>query len=113
MASTRAHSDSMDAWQERYENDQTGRWTHRLIPDLRAWMERQYGEVDYYLIQFLTVERVAKSGNGAMLELPRREGYSRAHIFRICALLGKAPALHDLEARDSGPGNATESRKLG
>ena len=26
------------------------------------------------------VERVAKSGTGAVLELPRREGYSRAHI---------------------------------
>ena len=64
-----------------------------------------------------SVKRVAKSGNGAVLALPRREGYSRAHILRICALLGRAPALPDLEAGGSGPGNsprnATESRKLG
>ena len=56
---------------------------------------------------------MAKSVNGAVLALTRREGYSRAHILRMCTLLGRAPALPKLEARDSGPGNATESRKLG
>ena len=54
VAFTRAGSDSMDAWQKRRKDGQTGRWTHRLIPDLRAWMERQHGEVDFYLTQFLT-----------------------------------------------------------
>ena len=56
---------------------------------------------------------VEKGGNGAVLALPRREGFSRAHILRMCALLGRAPALPNLEARDSGPGNATLSQKLG
>ena len=56
---------------------------------------------------------VEKGGNGAVLALPRRERFSKAHILRMCALLGRAPALPELEARDSGPGNATESRKLG
>ena len=47
VAFTRAHSDSINAWQKRWNDDQTGRWSHRLIPDLRAWTERQHGEVDF------------------------------------------------------------------
>ena len=34
------------------------------------------------------------------------------HSSDVC-VLGRAPALPELEARDSGPGNAMESRKLG
>ena len=48
-----------------------------------------------------------------MLALLRREGQGRAHILRMCAIRGRAPALPNFEARDSGPGNAKESRKLG
>ena len=54
VAFTRARSDPMNAWQDRWKKGQTGRWTYRLIPDLRAWTERQHREVDYYLTQFLT-----------------------------------------------------------
>ena len=44
----------MNEWQKRWHCDKTGRWTHRLIPDLQAWKGRQHGEVDFYLTQFLT-----------------------------------------------------------
>ena len=49
-----ARSDSMNAWQDRWKKGQTGRCTHRLIPDLQAWIGRQHGEADFYLTQFLT-----------------------------------------------------------
>lgn len=31
-----------------------GRWTHRLIPTVRTWVERRHGRVDYNLTQCLT-----------------------------------------------------------
>ena len=36
-----------------------------------------------------------------------------SNILRMCALLKSAPALPELESGESGPGNATESPKLG
>ena len=54
MTSTRARSNSMNAWQERWDEVEKGRWTHRMISDLQAWTERQHGEVDYYFTRFLT-----------------------------------------------------------
>ena len=40
VASTRARSNSMYEWQVRWNSDQTGRWTYRLISNLQAWTER-------------------------------------------------------------------------
>ncbi|CAB0040032.1 unnamed protein product [Trichogramma brassicae] len=31
-----------------------GRWTHRLIPSIAAWIERRHGEVNYHLTQLLS-----------------------------------------------------------
>ena len=45
---------TMEKWQRRWENTQKGRWTFRLIPVLRTWMERKHGEVNYYLTQFFS-----------------------------------------------------------
>ncbi|CAB0033702.1 unnamed protein product [Trichogramma brassicae] len=30
------------------------RWTHRLIPNIRTWIERRHGELNYHLTQLLT-----------------------------------------------------------
>lgn len=45
---------SLETWQELWESTRKARWTRRLIPDIRGWMEREHGEVDYFLTQFLT-----------------------------------------------------------
>ena len=44
----------MTIWQQRWDSELRGRWTARLIPRLSAWVDRQHGEVDFYLMQFLT-----------------------------------------------------------
>lgn len=44
----------MSTWQDRWRNDNRGRWTARLIPHLIEWLERKHGEVNYYLTQLLT-----------------------------------------------------------
>lgn len=41
-------------WQEQWDNSTKGRWTHRLIPRIKPWLERRHGEVGYHLTQFLT-----------------------------------------------------------
>ena len=42
------------AWQVRWCNEETGRWTARLIGEVQSWLGRKHGEVNFYLTQFLT-----------------------------------------------------------
>ena len=37
----------------RLYGDQSGRWTHRLIPELATWLDRKHVQVDFYLAQAL------------------------------------------------------------
>ncbi|KYB29499.1 hypothetical protein TcasGA2_TC032967 [Tribolium castaneum] len=47
---------SIKEWQNRWNASSKGRWTHRLIPDIRQWIERKKnaGQVNFYLTQFLS-----------------------------------------------------------
>lgn len=49
-----ARMETINEWQQRWDNSQKGRWTHRLIHSVERWINRKYGEVDFYLSQFLT-----------------------------------------------------------
>ncbi|KAL7297136.1 hypothetical protein TKK_0009555 [Trichogramma kaykai] len=46
--------ETLRRWQSRWDRSSKGRWTHRLIPNVRSWIERRHGEVDYHLTQLLT-----------------------------------------------------------
>lgn len=46
--------DTLRQWQERWNTNTRGRWTAKLIPDLDTWLNRGFGEVNYYLTQFLS-----------------------------------------------------------
>lgn len=77
-AASQAHERTMFAWQQRWEAGTTGRWTAVLIKNIRAWTERQHGEVGFFLTQFLT-----------------GHGYFRSYLFVMgkvaspkCALCG-------------------------
>ncbi|CAK9834557.1 Putative 115 kDa protein in type-1 retrotransposable element R1DM [Anthophora retusa] len=49
----------MEEWQREWEEiDDKAKWTREVIPDIRKWLKRKYGEVDYYITQAL-------SGHGA------------------------------------------------
>jgi len=41
-------------WQKEWDVAEKGRWTRRLIVDLKAWTERKHGTVDFHLSQFLS-----------------------------------------------------------
>lgn len=41
-------------WQARWDQEETGRWTKELIPNIEKWLDRPYGDVDYFLTQALS-----------------------------------------------------------
>ena len=40
-------------WQRRWNDEDRGSWTPRLIPDIRPWLGRKFGEVNFYVTQLL------------------------------------------------------------
>ena len=48
-----ARANSIQMWQRKWDSDQYGRWTFKLISSISKWLERKHGEVNYYLTQFL------------------------------------------------------------
>ena len=70
----------VEKWQTRWHGDQSGRSTHRLIPELATWLDRKHGQVGFYLAQAL-------SGHGcfnAYLKCFKKETISRVNAFQ-CA----------------------------
>uniref|UniRef100_A0ABD2WMV6 Reverse transcriptase zinc-binding domain-containing protein n=1 Tax=Trichogramma kaykai TaxID=54128 RepID=A0ABD2WMV6_9HYME len=45
--------ETLRKWQGQWDRSTKGRWTHRLIPNIRESVERKHGEVNYQLIQLL------------------------------------------------------------
>ncbi|CAB0037839.1 unnamed protein product [Trichogramma brassicae] len=46
--------ETLRRWQVQWDQSTKGRWTHRLIPDIKEWVERRHGEMSYHLTQLLT-----------------------------------------------------------
>jgi len=45
----------MNKWQSEWvQNTDTGGWTRWLIPDVRPWVSRSFGTINYHITQFLT-----------------------------------------------------------
>ena len=44
----------VEKWQTRWHDDQSGRWAHRLIPELTTWLDRKHGQIGFYLAQALS-----------------------------------------------------------
>lgn len=45
---------TLGRWRQRWIEESRGRWTARLVNDLGPWMDREHGEVGYYLTQLLS-----------------------------------------------------------
>ncbi|KAK9497402.1 hypothetical protein O3M35_004114 [Rhynocoris fuscipes] len=54
QAKVAARAALMESWEERWRRETRGRWTARLIPSVEEWVSREWGEVGYYLTQFLS-----------------------------------------------------------
>lgn len=52
---------SLQEWQDRWNAATNAEWTRQLIPQVKDWLEREHGETNYWLTQFL-------SGHGGYME---------------------------------------------
>lgn len=49
-----ARDSTINKWQERWNQEENGRWTYNLIPNVRDWTERKHGNMSYFLTQVMT-----------------------------------------------------------
>lgn len=77
-------------WQLRWRESEKGKWTKTLIPEIKPWLERTHGEVDYHLTQVLSghgcfQQYVHKIGKVALPTCLFCEGLDDAeHTLFIC-----------------------------
>ena len=90
---TRIHmrSEAMAEWQQLWSSSEKGRWTFRLIPSIDVWLNREHGEVDFYLTQMLTGHGCFRSylykcGHDDMPDCPNCKDIPEdaEHVFFIC-----------------------------
>lgn len=46
--------ETFQKWQTRWNTDEHGRWTAKLIPEVKKWVTRKTGDVNYYITQMLS-----------------------------------------------------------
>ncbi|CAB0040499.1 unnamed protein product, partial [Trichogramma brassicae] len=68
---------TLSKWQEAWDRSTKARWTHRLIPNIRVWIERRHGELNYHLTQLLT-------GHGFFKHYSRRYDYNQSAQCPVC-----------------------------
>uniref|UniRef100_A0ABD2W8C3 Reverse transcriptase domain-containing protein n=1 Tax=Trichogramma kaykai TaxID=54128 RepID=A0ABD2W8C3_9HYME len=68
---------TLSKWQEAWDRSTKARWTHRLIPNIRVWIERRHGELNYHLTQLLT-------GHGFFKHHSRRYDYNQSEQCPVC-----------------------------
>lgn len=49
-----AENELITSWQDQWDRSTKGRWTHRLIKEIKPWRTRSHGTVDYWLTQALS-----------------------------------------------------------
>lgn len=47
-------------WQRKGDTAVKGRWTYRLIPDIEHWLNRNSGEIHFYLLKMITGHSASK-----------------------------------------------------
>lgn len=70
---------SIERWQRRWTASTKGRWTHSLIPDVRKWVHRRHGQVNFHLTQLL-------SGHGVFRKYLHRFGHDSSPECPLCAV---------------------------
>uniref|UniRef100_A0ABD2WTS5 Reverse transcriptase domain-containing protein n=1 Tax=Trichogramma kaykai TaxID=54128 RepID=A0ABD2WTS5_9HYME len=68
---------TLSKWQEAWDRSTKARWTHRLIPNIRVWIERRHGELNYHLTQLLT-------GHGFFKHHSRRYNHNQSAQCPVC-----------------------------
>lgn len=73
-----AEEKMIQAWQARWDRGEKGRWTYKLITDIRSWYKRRHGNIDFHLTQALT-------GHGCFQAYLKRFGKTNSEACVFCA----------------------------
>lgn len=76
-ASTRERTRTIEIWQEEWENSQKGAWTRRLIPNVRPWLNRNHGSLNYFTTQVF-------SGHGSFRSYTNKIGKTTDDLCAHC-----------------------------
>lgn len=57
----KAKEGTLRRWQRDWDRATVGRWTHELIPDIKKWMGRKHGNLNYFMFQIFTGHGVFNS----------------------------------------------------
>lgn len=110
---------SMLEWQRRWEGSIKGRWTFQIIPQIKPWISRVWGDVNFWLAQLLT-------GHGAFRHYLFRfnrdwsplcptceEDEDAAHVFLNCPRFGRERGMLAARLEGIGPQVAITPELLG
>jgi|UniRef100_A0A2S2QV64 hypothetical protein len=67
----------MEAWQSRWNNNEKGKWTYTLTPNIDPWISRRHGETNFHFTQAL-------SGHGCFAAYIKRFGKLESSECRFC-----------------------------
>lgn len=70
-------TNTLELWQSEWAGSTKGMWTRELIPDVRPWIGRRWGEVTYHVTQCLT-------GHGSFMTYLQRIGKRPSPICMYC-----------------------------
>lgn len=94
--SRRDREKTLEVWQQQWDCSTNGRWTHRLIPNVKAWALRGHGEVNFYLTQMLSGhggfrEYLVRIGVETTAECPTciEQAESAEHVLLECVRFNK------------------------
>ncbi|CAB0044073.1 unnamed protein product, partial [Trichogramma brassicae] len=106
---------TLSKWQEAWDRSTKARWTHRLIPNIRTWIERRHGELNYHLTQLLTGQGFFKHhsqrydhNQSAQCPVCPTSIENAEHVFYHCPRFsGERERLHALLHEVMTPENTT------
>lgn len=106
-------ADSIRNWQVQWDQSRKGRWTHRLIPNIEPWVERQHGEIDFHLTQLLSGHGCFRAylyrfGHDSAPECPSCDGEveDAEHVFFRCTrFVEQRSALKEILGATPDPDN--------
>jgi hypothetical protein len=81
---SRHKAKSIEDWQVEWDESDKGRWTHRLIPSIKEWIDRPHGEVNFHMTEFL-------SGHGGFREYLHRIGRAASPNCPFCIQVIESP----------------------
>ncbi|XP_076621612.1 uncharacterized protein LOC143342015 [Colletes latitarsis] len=69
----RVREETLEEWQDAWDQEGREKLTYRWIPNIEAWLKRPVGQVNYYLTQALT-------GHGSFATFRKRIGKAQSEL---------------------------------